>query len=132
MIAVAELIGSAHETIDPDTFRQASRERASEWLREARDACREELTLATQMAEGEPGPELLTISEGLDLLVLGSRGYGPLRQVLIGGVSSYLINRCQCPLIVAARGARPTGRSSDDLRNPHQPVLRPAPLSPGV
>jgi nucleotide-binding universal stress UspA family protein len=115
VIAVAELMSSAEEAIDPETLRQVSQKLAHEWLREASDVLRDETTVVTQLAVGEPGPELLTISEGLDLLVLGSRGYGPLRRVLLGSVSSYLVERCRCPVIVAPRGslvsARPDGHS---------------------
>jgi nucleotide-binding universal stress UspA family protein len=105
VIAVAELMSTAQEAIDPEVFRQASRKRARELLGEASHVLREEFTVVTQMAEGEPGRELLTISENLDLLVLGSRGYGPLRRVLLGSVSSYLIEHCRCAVIVTPRGS---------------------------
>jgi hypothetical protein len=40
----------------------------------------------------------------LDLLVSGSRGYGLLRAVLLGGVSRRLAAEAQCPVIVLPRG----------------------------
>jgi nucleotide-binding universal stress UspA family protein len=43
-------------------------------------------------------------TEELDLLVLGSRGYGPLRRVLLGGVGRRLIERAACPLALTPRG----------------------------
>jgi nucleotide-binding universal stress UspA family protein len=43
-------------------------------------------------------------SARLDLLVTASRGYGPLRAVLIGGVSGRLMRSAQCPVIVVPRG----------------------------
>ena len=49
--------------------------------------------------------ELLTRESGeLDLLVVGSRGYGPLRAVLLGSVSSALVRSAQSPLVVVPRG----------------------------
>lgn len=105
VIAVAEFISSPHETVDPDTFRLASEERAQEWLHEAGRALRGDFTVVTQLAVGEPGHELEVVSAGLDLLVLGSRGYGPLRRVLLGSISSRLVERCRCPVIVAPRGS---------------------------
>ncbi len=49
--------------------------------------------------------ELLTShSENLDLLVMGSRGYGPLHSVLVGGVSGRLLRCASCPVIVVPRG----------------------------
>jgi nucleotide-binding universal stress UspA family protein len=41
----------------------------------------------------------------IDLLVCGSRGYGPVRRVLLGGVSSRLIRRAACPVVVVPRCA---------------------------
>lgn len=40
---------------------------------------------------------------GVDLLCLGSRGYGPLRRVLLGSVSSKLVATAPCPLLVVPR-----------------------------
>jgi nucleotide-binding universal stress UspA family protein len=54
---------------------------------------------------GSPVPELVTQSEDLDLLVTGSRGYGPLRAVLLGGVTGRLASLARCPLLVVPRGA---------------------------
>jgi nucleotide-binding universal stress UspA family protein len=60
-------------------------------------------------AEGElhvddPAEVLLRISEHVDLLVCGSRGYGPLRSVLLGGVSRRLVDGAHCPVLVLPRG----------------------------
>jgi nucleotide-binding universal stress UspA family protein len=42
-------------------------------------------------------------SEGLDLLVVGSRRFGPLRRVLLGSVSSQLVRLAPCPVLVVPR-----------------------------
>ena len=42
-----------------------------------------------------------------DLLVCGSRAYGPLRRVLLGGVSSRLLRRSALPLLVVPRSGDP-------------------------
>jgi len=44
--------------------------------------------------------------EGVDLLVIGSRGYGPMRRALLGSTSIPLVRHATYPLIVFARGAR--------------------------
>jgi nucleotide-binding universal stress UspA family protein len=54
--------------------------------------------------EGDPAERLIAASERLDLLVIGSRGYGPLRAVLAGGVSGRVIRGAHCPVIVVPRG----------------------------
>ena len=52
----------------------------------------------------DPADSLVRVSENLDLLVCGSRGYGPLRAVLLGGVSRRVVAEAHCPVIVLPRG----------------------------
>lgn len=52
----------------------------------------------------DPADVLLRISEHVDLLVCGSRGYGPLRSVLLGGVSRRVVDGARCPVLVLPRG----------------------------
>jgi nucleotide-binding universal stress UspA family protein len=42
--------------------------------------------------------------EDVDLLFCGSRGCGPVRRVLLGGVSARLVRRARSPLVVVPRG----------------------------
>lgn len=50
-------------------------------------------------------PEALgALSRDVDLLVCGSRGYGPLRAVLLGGVTHRLMREARCPVIIVPRG----------------------------
>jgi nucleotide-binding universal stress UspA family protein len=60
----------------------------------------------------DPADVLLAVSAHVDLLVCGSRGYGPLRSVLLGGVSRQLVDDAQCPVLVLPREA---GRPLEDL-----------------
>jgi nucleotide-binding universal stress UspA family protein len=50
--------------------------------------------------------ELVRLSDHVDLLVLGSRGYGPLRRTLLGGSSDRIVHAAVCPVVVVPRGAR--------------------------
>jgi len=56
-------------------------------------------------AVGDPAKILLEASEDLDLLVLGSRGYGPLHSVLVGGVAGRVVRDAACPVLVLPRKA---------------------------
>ena len=49
---------------------------------------------------------IMTHSHALDLLVVGSRGYGPLKRLTMGSTSAKLVRSAQCPVIVVPRGAR--------------------------
>jgi nucleotide-binding universal stress UspA family protein len=48
---------------------------------------------------------LVSVSPHLDLLVMGSRGYGPGLAVLFGGVSRRVTMRAGCPVLVVPRGS---------------------------
>ena len=54
---------------------------------------------------GEASEELAQFSEGLDLLIVGSRSYGPLGRLVSGSTSTYLAERGRCPLLVLPRSA---------------------------
>jgi nucleotide-binding universal stress UspA family protein len=54
----------------------------------------------------DPAAVLTRRSERLDLLVCGSRGYGPLRAVVLGGVSGRVATEARCPVLVVPRGVR--------------------------
>jgi nucleotide-binding universal stress UspA family protein len=57
-------------------------------------------------AYGDPVEELTLYSASLDLLVVGSRGYGPLGRLVYGGVAQRLARTTRCPLLVLTRSAR--------------------------
>jgi nucleotide-binding universal stress UspA family protein len=54
----------------------------------------------------DPADALVGVSEHLDLLICGSRGYGPLRAVLLGGVTRRVVAEASCPVIVLPRGVK--------------------------
>ena len=54
---------------------------------------------------GRPAELLIGLSETVDILVMGSRGYGPLKAVLLGGVSGQVIRSAACPVVVVPRRA---------------------------
>lgn len=57
---------------------------------------------------GHPGAELIDVATDADLLILGSRGLGGFRGLLLGSVSTYCLHHMPCPVLVI-----PTGRHSD-------------------
>jgi nucleotide-binding universal stress UspA family protein len=89
---------------DFDEVEGELRVRAEEALRQATDALDGDVPVETDAFVEDPADVLIRVSEHLDLLVCGSRGYGPLRAVLLGGVSRRLTAEAQCPVIVLPRG----------------------------
>jgi nucleotide-binding universal stress UspA family protein len=59
---------------------------------------------ADELLEGDVVDELAALDDHeCDLLVCGSRGYGPVRRVLLGGVARKLTRRAACPVMVVPR-----------------------------
>jgi len=58
---------------------------------------------------GGPREELVRFGENLDLLLIGSRGYGPLGRLFHGHVSDYLVRHAPCPLVILPRGGGSAG-----------------------
>ncbi len=57
-----------------------------------------------EVIEGDPADVLAAESAKLDLLAVGSRGYGALRSVMLGTHTGELVWRSHCPLLVVPRG----------------------------
>lgn len=60
---------------------------------------------AGEVLVGDPADALARVSPYLDLLVMGSRGYGPGLAVLLGGVSRRVTMTARCPVLVVPRGS---------------------------
>lgn len=59
----------------------------------------------TRVVRGRPASALLEEAKALqpDLIVIGSRGHGPLATVLLGSVSTEIVDHAPCPVLVARR-----------------------------
>ena len=77
----------------------------SDLVRQARDRIAA-LGVEPHAAYGQPAEELALYSASLDLLVLGSRDYGPLGRLVHGSTSHDLARTARCPLLVLTRAAR--------------------------
>jgi nucleotide-binding universal stress UspA family protein len=64
----------------------------------------ERVPVHLDVRRGDPCAALSERSEQLDLLILGSRAYGPLRHALLGSVSASVIGASHCPVLVVPRG----------------------------
>jgi nucleotide-binding universal stress UspA family protein len=89
----------------------ARQEWAQESLEKAVANVRDEIHVTPTLVKGEPAHALVEASERLDLLVVGSRGYGPLHYVLAGGVSGLVMRKAACPVLVVPRSATSEARA---------------------
>lgn len=68
----------------------------------------ERLAATGRALSGPPGPTIVAAcaEAGADLLVAGSRAYGPVLRVLLGSVSTQLAHEAPCPVLVVPRPQR--------------------------
>jgi nucleotide-binding universal stress UspA family protein len=92
--AVADLEAAAHR----------GRLHAHELLDAAADAAPPGVNPRTLLLHGAPGRVIAAACDGIvDLLVTGSRGYGPMQRALLGSVSEALTNGATYPVLVLPR-----------------------------
>lgn len=73
-------------------------------LSEALESVDPQLPAECDRLDGDPALALVeACAEGVDLLVVGSRGYGPITRVLLGSVSRQVAQKASCPVLVAKR-----------------------------
>lgn len=89
-----------------DEYAQRVRQTVEDELADVVAKAPGELQAQTSVITGDPAAVLAKkAEEGVDLMVMGSRGYGAVKGVLLGSVSAKLIRSATCPLVVVPRGA---------------------------
>jgi nucleotide-binding universal stress UspA family protein len=93
-VAIPGMVGYAPiDPPDPDKI-----------LNEAVNSVDDKLAAHGRRLDGPPARTLAEACEdGVDLLVAGSRRYGPVMRVLLGSVSTQLIHMAPCPVLVEPR-----------------------------
>jgi nucleotide-binding universal stress UspA family protein len=77
---------------------------AEQSLRDAIEELAQGVDVEPDVLFQDPAEGLKAASENLDLLVIGSRAYGPARAVTLGGVSRQVVASAACPVLVLPRG----------------------------
>jgi nucleotide-binding universal stress UspA family protein len=90
--------------VDAASIRAKAEEAVQNSLDDAAAEAPAGVTVRVRRMTGNAGDLLAQHSAELDVLVMGSRGYGPLHSVLVGGLSGQLLRRAECPLVVVPRG----------------------------
>jgi nucleotide-binding universal stress UspA family protein len=84
-------------------FLDTARESYEEALRKAAESV-PEATVEWELRSGDVVESLAELDD-VDVLFCGSRGYGPARRVLLGGVSARLLHRARRPVVVVPRAS---------------------------
>jgi nucleotide-binding universal stress UspA family protein len=100
-----------------DALKDAIEERTRDQLAEARQTVPDGIEVETTLIGGDPVEALISAAETSgNILVVGSRAYGPLRRVLLGSVSTSLVRSAPCPLIVTPRGMHEAPKAAPDAK----------------
>jgi nucleotide-binding universal stress UspA family protein len=81
-------------------------------LQEANSRMKELPDVDGHAVYGLAGEELAAFGDQVDLLVVGSRGYGPVKRLVLGSTSDYLERHARCSLLVLPRTATSPGEDS--------------------
>ncbi len=74
-----------------------------EMLKEANGRLEELPDVKGHAVYGLAGEELAVFGDQVDILVVGSRGYGPVKRLVLGSTSAYLQRHARCSLLVLPR-----------------------------
>jgi nucleotide-binding universal stress UspA family protein len=97
--------------IDPEELDKASRALLEEMVAGAVGLKQPELPVELITSASAPAAALLRVATGADLLVVGSRGRGGFRGLLLGSVSQHCIHHATCPVVVVRPHATPATES---------------------
>lgn len=111
VITVFDQQSYKHIRLDPDGLRDyiaSVRASLTADLDDALESLGSGVPMRPELVDGTPEEVLVERAAELDLLIMGSRSYGPLRRVLLGSVSHVVLQQSPCPVLVVPRAA--TGR----------------------
>ncbi len=86
---------------------------------EARERISAVGSVQADAAYGDPAQELALWAASFDLLVVGSRGYGPVGRLVHGSTSRTLVRIARCPLLVVPRSVLHVAGSATDSPQRH-------------
>jgi nucleotide-binding universal stress UspA family protein len=96
--------GMAGGMIPPDLSTELRRG-AEEMQREAlSDTGFDPAAVETEIVEGGAARALLDAAHGADLLVVGSRGIGGFKELVLGSVSQQVAHHAPCPVVIVRDG----------------------------
>ena len=92
------VLGGLLSPLGPEDYREFKE-------KQARNRIPDDVPMEPLLLHGEPAEVLAEAASELDLLLIGSRGYGPVKGTLLGSVSARLMAAAPCPVMVTTRGA---------------------------
>ncbi|MFC4812047.1 universal stress protein [Paenibacillus sp. GCM10023250] len=96
-VAVADAVVAVPSSVQREQFMAAQ-----EQLKQAEAQIASIPNAASVLLEGSPGETIVRYAKqhGNDLIIVGNRGFGPLREFVMGSVSHYVLQHTDVPLLV--------------------------------
>lgn len=117
-LRIVSVLDQPYVSVDPPDVDAAGRRRhLHEQLGDVRGllvaaGVPDDVPVTTTLVEGSAAVELAHAGDDADLLVMGSRAYGPVRRVLMGSVAAGVMDRARCPVLILPRGVPLAGPRS--------------------
>jgi len=83
---------------------QATEELIQDMLEKVQVDHHDEVETTTAVGRGAPAQVLITASRDADLMVVGARGLGGFKGLLLGSVSQQCVQHAPCPVVVVRSG----------------------------
>ena len=99
------VLGGLLSPLGPEEFVEFKQKQWAHVYEDAVKRVPEGVQTEPELLRGDPAEALAESAGDLDLLVLGSRGYGPVKGTLLGSVSARVMAMAPCPVMVVPRGA---------------------------
>jgi nucleotide-binding universal stress UspA family protein len=112
VVAAWEVPPSAYGTgmvsipVDANSFKKIAQDALDKSLEEAA-ASIIGVSVTPLLHQGHPANVLVAEAHGADLLVVGSRGLGGFKGLLLGSVSQQCAHHATCPVAIVPNGSRP-------------------------
>jgi nucleotide-binding universal stress UspA family protein len=122
VVAVADtavaLAGGASAAMSYPAIVRARLHAAEEGVARALAGLPEGVSASSEVRDGRAAEKLLEVTHSVDLLVLGSRGRGPVRRLLLGSVCDAVVRAAACPVLVV-----PPAGETESLGQPESDAL---------
>ena len=92
--------------VDPADFEEMARSSLDKTLEQA-GAAKSGVSVTPILRNGQPADVLVAEARGAELLVVGSRGLGGFKGLLLGSVSQQCAHHATCPVAIVPDGDRP-------------------------
>ncbi|HZD65982.1 MAG TPA: universal stress protein [Acidimicrobiales bacterium] len=80
------------------------------------------VAMESHVVGGAPAPTLTRLAAGADMLVLGTRGLGGFKGLLLGSVSQRCVQLATCPVVLVPPSAGDQSHRGADSRGERQPA----------